>query len=134
MHRPKESRGFILADVTLGIFIISVALLVISSLFTQALQIEKVASNYTIAANLMQKQLELLKCRVPSYWAGQNLPCTIPWQDHHLQPPAEYEITTHAVASSINSHLVEVTVTAAWQEKDKDYSMQFVTFYVNILP
>jgi Tfp pilus assembly protein PilV len=132
MHKLKENRGFILADVTLGIFIISIILLAITILFTQALQIQKVTSDYTMAANLIQKQLELLKCKVPAYWANLNLPCTISWQDNFLPPPAAYELTTHAAISALDSHLVEVTVTAAWKEKDKDYSMQVVTFYSNI--
>ena len=132
MYRLRENRGFILADVTLGIFIITVALLAITVLFTQALQIEKIASDYTLAVNLVQKQLELLKNKSPIYWRELDLPCTIPWQDHSLPPPAAYEITTHAAISTLNSHLVQVTVTAKWQEKNKDYSMQFLTFYSNI--
>ncbi len=132
MYRLRENRGFILADVTLGIFIITVALLAITVLFTQALQIEKIASDYTLAVNLVQKQLELLKNNSPTYWAELDLPCTIPWQDRSLPPPATYEITTHAVRSALNSHLVQVTVTAKWRAKGKDYSMQFLTFYSNI--
>lgn len=132
MLKLKENRGFILADVTLGIFIISITLLVISSLFVQALQIEKAASDYTMAANLLQKQLELLKCEAPAYWANLDLPCTISWQDNHLPPPVIYEITTHAAIALQDSHLVKVTVTATWKEKNKDYTMQFVTFYSTI--
>lgn len=133
MHNKlKRNQGFILADVTLAIFIISIALLVITSLIIQALQIEKAASDYTIAANLIQKQMELLKCKVPAYWAGLGLPCTIPWQDNNMPPPAAYELTTYAAISTLDNHLVEVTVSAAWKERNKDYSMQFVTFYSNI--
>jgi Tfp pilus assembly protein PilV len=132
MYKLKENRGFILADVTLGIFIISVALLIISNLFTQALQIEKAASDYTTAANLLQKQLELLKCEAPAYWASLDLPCTIPWQDNRLPPPVTYEITTYAAIAAQDSHLIKITVTATWKEKNKDYNMQFVNFYSNI--
>lgn len=132
MYRLRENRGFILADVTLGIFIITVALLAISILFTQALQAEKIASNYTLAVNLVQKQLELLKNKSPIYWAELDLPCTIPWQDNSLPPPATYELTTHAVISALDSHLVQITVTAQWREKRQDYSIQLVTFYSSI--
>jgi type II secretory pathway pseudopilin PulG len=132
MHKLKGNEGFILADVTLGIFIISIALLAITILFTQALQTEKVASDYTLAANLIQKQLELLKCKAPAYWAGLEFPCTIPWQDGLLPPPKAYELTTQAAISAQDSHLIEVTVTAAWKEKAKDYSIQFVSFYSTI--
>lgn len=132
MYKLKGNQGFILADVTLAIFIISVALLIISSLITQALHTEKVASDYTIAANLIQKQLELLKCQEPIYWSDLSLPCTIQWQDHEFPPPVAYEITTYAVTSSLDSHLVEVTVTVNWKEKSKDYSLQFINFYSNI--
>ena len=132
MYRLRENRGFILADVTLGIFIITVALLAITVLFTQALLIEKIASDYTLAVNLVQKQLELLKNKSPIYWAELDLPCTIPWQDHSLTPPAAYEITTHAAISTSNSHLVQVTVTAKWREKSQNYSIQLITFYSSI--
>ncbi|MDF2634692.1 MAG: hypothetical protein K0R78_1566 [Pelosinus sp.] len=132
MYRLRENRGFILADVTLGIFIITIALLAISVLFTQALQVEKIASDYTLAVNLVQKQLELLKGKAPTYWQNLELPSTIPWQDSSLPPPVAYEITTHAGISPLDSHLIQVTVTAKWREKSKDYCIQFVTFYSNI--
>jgi Tfp pilus assembly protein PilV len=132
MYKRRENHGFILADVTLGIFIITVGLLAISVLFTQSLQAEKIASDYTLAVNLVQKQLELLKNQSPIYWAELDLPCTIAWQDNTLPPPAIYEITTHAVISALDIHLVQVTVTAKWREKDKDYSIQVITFYSNI--
>jgi len=132
MYKLKENQGFILADVTLGIFIISIALLAITILFTQALLIEKVAGDYTMVANLIQKQLELLKCNAPAYWENLDLPCTISWQDNLSPPPATYEITTYVAIAAQDSHLVEVTVTANWKERDKNYSVQFITFYSKI--
>lgn len=132
MSRLKGNQGFVLADVTLGLFIISVALLCISMLFTQALQLEEIAGNYTLATNLAQKQLELLKNKSPVYWAELQLPCTIPWEDERFPPPADYELATYAVPSTRGSHLVQVTVIVTWQERQKDYSIQLVTFYSKI--
>ena len=132
MSRLKGNQGFVLADVTLGLFIISVALLCISMLFTQALQLEEIAGNYTLATNLAQKQLELLKNKSPVYWAELQLPCTISWEDERFPPPADYELATYAVPSTLGSHLVQVTVIVTWQERQKDYSIQLVTFYSKI--
>ncbi len=132
MYRIKGNKGFVLADVTLGLFIISVALLCISMLFTQALQLEEIAGNYTLATYLAQKQLELLKNKSSVYWAQAQLPCTIPWQDEDLPPPADFELETYAVSSTLGSHLVQVTVIVTWQERQKDYSIQLVTFYSKI--
>lgn len=132
MSRLKGNQGFVLADVTLGLFIISVALLCISMLFTQALQLEEIAGDYTLATNLAQKQLELLKNKSPVYWAELQLPCTIPWEDERFPPPADYELVTYAVPSTRGSHLVQVTVIVTWQERQKDYSIQLVTLYSKI--
>ncbi|SFL40212.1 hypothetical protein [Pelosinus propionicus] len=132
MSRRKGNRGFILADVALGLFIICTSLLCISILFTQALQLEKIAGDYTVATNLAQKQLELLKNRSPVYWAELQLPCAIPWEDERFLPPAGYKLTTYAVASACGSQLVQVTVNITWQELQKDYSIHLVTFYSKI--
>lgn len=126
-QRWISNKGFILAEVALGILIISIALVPISGMFIQAIQSNAMAREYTTVANLAQKQLELLKINSPTYWANLTLPCVIPWQDEAQRPAAKYSFTTRAV--SFNNQLVQVSVIALWQERGRDCTLQFVTLY-----
>ena len=129
ISKLKRQRGFILAEVVLAIFIISVALLAISVMFTKAIQVNAVAKDYTVAANLAQKQLELLKMQPPEYWSELTLPCTIAWQDAAQSPLPQYVLTTHASSYAADNHLVQVTVTASWQQGNRECNLEFVTLY-----
>lgn len=128
VYRLKTNKGFILAEVMLAMLIISVALVAISGMFTQAIQADLMAKDYTVAANLAQKQLELLKNRPPEYWAGLPLPAIIPWSDGAQLPSSRYTLLTKAVATAHDS-LVEVRVTVSWLERGIECKMQFVTLY-----
>jgi len=128
IDRLKTNNGFILAEVTLAILMISIPLVAIVGMFTQAIQADSMAKDYTIAANLAQKQLELLKTQPPNYWAGRTLPAVIPWLDQEQLPSARYGVTTKAVATTDDS-LVEVTVTVTWQARGTESTIQFVTLY-----
>ena len=128
-YRLKTEKGFIFAEVVLAIFIISVALPAICGMFIYAIQADVSANHYTEAANVIQMQLELLKTHPPEYWAELALPSAIPWQDHTQLPSAMYTITTNARIYAADSHLVEVTVTACWQERAVECMIQFVTLY-----
>ena len=128
-YRLNSNKGFILAEVILAIFIISVALIPISGMFIQSLQADVMANHYIEAANLSQKQLELLKTHPPEYWAGLALPSVIPWQDNTQIPLSRYTLTSNARTSTSNDHLIEVTVTASWQERNTECNIQFVTLY-----
>ena len=125
----KTNKGFILAEVMLAIFIISVALIPISGMFIQALQADVMANHYTEAAYLSQNQLELLKTYPPEYWAGLALPSVMPWSDQVQLPSSRYTLTTNARISAADIHLIEVTVTTAWQERATECNIQFVTLY-----
>ena len=127
--RLRTEKGFILAEVMLAIFIMSVALVAISAMFIQAIQAGVMANHYTVAANLAQKQLELLKIHPPEYWTGITLPAVILWGDPSQIPSLHYTLTTNAIPSAINSHLIQVTVIASWQERNVQCSVQFVTLY-----
>ena len=129
ISKLKRQRGFILAEVVLAIFIISVALLAISAMFTKAIQVNAVAKDYTVASNLAQKQLELLKIHPPEYWSELTLPCTIDWQDTAQCPLPQYFLTTHASSYAADNHLVQVTVTASWQQGNRECNLEFVTLY-----
>lgn len=125
--RVWNNQGFMLAEVILAIFIICVALIPISGMFIQAMNSNAMAREYTQAGNLAQKQLELLKLQPPAYWAGLSLPCTLPWQHGKELPADQYNFTTTATA--FTPYLVQVTVSAVWQERGRDCSLKFVTLY-----
>lgn len=129
VSKLKTQKGFILAEVLLAIVIISVALAAISAMFTKAVQADAVAKDYTIAANFAQKQLELLKIQPPEYWSKLALPCTIAWQDETQLPLPQYRLTTHANSYAADNHLVQVTVTVCWQERNINCNLEFVTLY-----
>lgn len=129
MNVLKENRGFMLVDVIIAIFLVCVALVPISGLFTQSIQTSAEAADYTRAANLIQQQLELLKTKPPEYWAELALPCQIPWQGNRLLPPSKYTLTSQATLSTLDSHLVQVNIIASWKERNRECNLQFVAFY-----
>ena len=125
----KTDKGFILVEVMLAIFIISVALLPISGMFIQAMQADVMANHYTEASSLAQKQLELLKTHSPEYWSDLTLPATLTWHDQTQLPSSRYTLTTNACLSATDNHVVEVTVMASWQERSTQCYVRFVTLY-----
>jgi len=129
MNILKENRGFMLADVIIAIFLICVALVPISGLFTQSIQISAEAADYTRVVNLIQQQLELLKTKPSEYWAGLALPCQIPWQGNRLLTPSKYTLTSQATLSTLDSHLVQVNIITSWKERNRECNLQFVAFY-----
>lgn len=128
VHRLKTNKGFILAEILLAICIISVALTAIFGMFTQAIQADLRAKDYTVAANLAQKQLELLKTHPPGYWADLTLPAVIAWSDQGQPPNSRYTVLTNAVATNHDS-LAQVTVTVSWEGRGSEQTIQFLTLY-----
>jgi len=126
------ARGYILADIVIAMLISSIALVAISAMFTKAIQVDALGNHYTIATNLAQKQLELLKTHPATYWADLSLPCSIAWQDDIQLPPTQYTVTTNAALSLSNVHLVEVAVNVCWLEVGSEYKLEFVTLYPNL--
>lgn len=124
-----NGKGFIMADVMLAMLLLSIAILPIARLFTQAMGVDRLAQHYTVATNLAQQQLELLKTQPPAYWRNPTL--FIPWQDSWHPVPATYQLTTHSGPLPDES-LVQVTVTITWQEGGNDYSLQFITWYPTV--
>lgn len=128
MFRLKTEYGFIFVDVIIALLILSVALLPIFGLFIQALRVNALASGLTIAGNLAQTQLELLKARPREYWRDLDLPCSIGWQDSRQLLPA-YTVQTYAITAAVNNQLVQVTVVVYWQEAGIDRTAEFITYY-----
>lgn len=122
-------------DVLLAIVIVSVALTAAAALFVPATTSYSSAADYTVAANLAQKQIELLKTQPVSFWQNA-LPMTVAWQDSTESMPIrlnaiDYHVTTQVSATSVSNSLVEVTVTVNWSKSGKDQNLQVVAFFAN---
>jgi len=128
VHGLKSNKGFILAEVLLAIFIMSVALTAIAGMFTHVIQVDLMAKDYTVATNLAQRQLELLKTHPPEYWADLTLPAVIAWSDQGQPPNSRYTVLTNAVATN-RDNLAQVTVTVSWEGRGVERTIQFVTLY-----
>ncbi len=127
-NKKTNEKGFLLAEIVIALLILSVSLLAIISLFTQASKSNALARDYTQGTNLARKQLELLKTHSPEYWASITSSSFLPWQDEEEEPLGRYSITTKALPMA-NESLVQVTVTATWQERGLEYRVQLLTFY-----
>lgn len=133
-----NQKGFLMVEVIVATVIISVALVAISGMFINSTIANRKAADYTVAANLAQKQMELLKVQPSSYWAAISVfPKNISWQDSSETTPLSinnitYTITTTADVCSEDSNLVQVTVAVSWDDRGVSRALQLTTFYAKI--
>ena len=127
-----DRKGFIFIEVSLAIIIISIALIVVAGLFVPSTAAYSNAADYTVAANLAQKQLELLKAQPSSFW-NVELPVAVDWQGKEVQPinlnTINYYISTKALSTDSSNSLVEVQVTVSWTKGNRPQTMQMVAFF-----
>ncbi|MEN6413518.1 MAG: prepilin-type N-terminal cleavage/methylation domain-containing protein [Veillonellales bacterium] len=132
----KGQQGFLMLEVVIATVIISLALVAAAGMFIQSTKANSSAADYTVAANLAQKQLELLKNKDVSYWTIHASEPNIPWQDTGETLPLtinqiRYNITTQSTVSPENSYLVQVVVTVSWTDpgKNSQRTVQMTAFY-----
>lgn len=135
----KRQKGFLLVETSVAITIIAIAFLVLVGLFIQLTQTTNISAQYTVAANLAQKQIELLKNQPVTFWNELNLsePQSINWQDNTLNPnnmrPSFIVTTTARQCAEINAaNLVTVIVTIQWVEFGRNQTVSFTTFFSKI--
>jgi Tfp pilus assembly protein PilV len=128
LHRLTNGKGFMLLDVVVCLLLVTILVMPISGLFLQAITSNTFAKHTTVAANLAQTQLELLKTFPTIYWHDLSVPCTIPWQDKSQSPPAFYEFRTEGISVDAGL-LVEVKVQVTWQEQGKKRDLTLITYY-----
>jgi len=131
----NRQKGFLLIEVLVAIVIITVALVPIAGMFIQSTQATRNASQFTVATNLAQEQLELLKSWTPLKWTTATSP--VPWQGTGASPielnNVNYDVETVVnPCPEINSaNLVQVTVTVSWNSGSSG-SVVMTAFYPKI--
>jgi hypothetical protein len=122
-------------EILLAVIISSAALTAAAAMFVPATIAYSSAADYTVAAGLAQKQLELLKTQPPSFW-NEALPGNVSWQGTEILPinlnGVDYQITTQVLATPASNSLVEVQVTVNWSKGKKLQSMQMVAFFSKV--
>lgn len=134
--------GFLMIEVVIAILIITVALVAAVGMFINSTHANANAAEYTAAASLAQKQLEMLKTKDPvNYWSKLDLssPSEIAWQDSTQATPLKvnnvsYNVGTMASSCPESSNLVQVTITVTWNNStpSPSSSVQVTTFYPKI--
>lgn len=128
----KQQHGFIFIEVLIATIVISLGLVAVATIFIPATVNYRNAADYTVAANLAQKQIELLKAQPISFWNG-TLPFTVDWQGKEVQPinlnSINYQVATKALPVGASNSLVEVQVTVSWVKGHKPHTMQLVTLF-----
>ncbi|MEG6584045.1 prepilin-type N-terminal cleavage/methylation domain-containing protein [Dendrosporobacter sp. 1207_IL3150] len=129
-----RQQGYLMVEVIVAIVIITVALLAFPALNIQSFKANTQAAHYTVAANLAQKQLELLKNKDSNYWYSHANDSNIPWQDSSQVPPlvlnnTTYNIKTESGSVAEDNNLVKVTVRVEWKSEDKNQAIQLSTFF-----
>ncbi|MDR3588877.1 MAG: hypothetical protein P4N41_04390 [Negativicutes bacterium] len=147
--RTNGSRGFVLMDVILGMFILVVALVAMGGLYYQSTRAYIFADNRTVAYHWAQERMEYLKS--DASWRGNSSQGTAPASPADAGnstpprtgfsrtttvalaslPAGTLPATTQAVSvpiSKINARLIDVTVTVNWTENGQTRSVNLRTF------
>ena len=124
----NNQKGFLLVEVIVATVIISVALVAMIGMFISSTIANRSAADYTVATNLAQQQLEVLKTKPTNYWATTT---NIPDISQPVGiPPYTYTIrTTVSACPEDPTNLVEVVVKIIWTDRGASRSLQATTFY-----
>lgn len=144
----KKANGFILADVMIGMVILTVALTAIGGLYIQSSKSSRFADNRTLANNWALERMEYLKST--TNWRGStqlNLGPTVPDDDGNDAPPRTgfsrkttlvYPATITSLPpttagskdnllAAVNNRLIETKVTVSWIENNVTHSLNLET-------
>jgi type II secretory pathway pseudopilin PulG len=135
----KREQGFIFIEVLIAVIIISIGIVAAGAVFIPSTASYAQAADYTVATNLAQKQLELLKTWDADSWRNALLLGTIEWQGEEPQPNmplnlngVDYTVETKVSDASVSNALVEVTVTIFWSRGGKAQSAEFIAYYSKV--
>lgn len=130
----SQKNGFMMIGVLIASMIIGLAFVAFLNLSISSTKATSSAADYTVAANLAQKQLEILKTKDKNFWTNHITDLNIPWQDAAQSNPVhinntDYLITTRSEVSVEDSQLVKVTVAVQWREQENDQLLQVIMLY-----
>jgi Tfp pilus assembly protein PilV len=134
MKKTGMQAGFVMAEVILAVMIIATALLATAGMFIQSVRSNNNAAQYTVATNLAQKQIELLKLKSHNYWSNQSMPAELAWQDNTEALPVtvkgvHYYVTTTATTSTEDSNLTEIVVVVYWSRQGQVCDVRMTSFF-----
>lgn len=129
-----QKNGFMMIGVLIATMIIGLAFVAYLNLSIIGTKATSAAADYTVAANLAQKQLELLKTQDKNFWATHMTDSNIPWQDTAQTNPVninntDYLIKTSSEPAKEDNQLAKVTVTVQWREHAIEQMLQFIMLY-----
>lgn len=132
----KKQQGFILLEILIAVIIISIGLVSITAVFIPTTANHTAGADYTVATNLAQKQIELLKCLKPADWNNALLLGNLDWQGEEANPISvnniKYTVETVVIPASSSNFLVETIITVSWLRNSRLESMKFVSFYSKV--
>ena len=129
MLAQRRENGFMLIEIMIAVFIISIALLTLAWLLLQSNRALHRAQMSVIAVSMAQEQLELLKNRADSEWQLLILPASLPLSGSQQDG---FFVQTMAEQEAGAENLVRVTVKVSWQESAGEASVQLSTLYAKI--
>ncbi len=133
MQTPTQ-KGFVLIEVMIAVCIIGIAFMPLLMMYMNGVSSANASAAYTVAANLAQKQFELLKTKDKNFWTQYGADLNIPWQDYSQANPiiinsVPFTIVTRSEASDVDDQLIKVTVSVNWHENNKEQTQQFIRLY-----
>lgn len=136
MYLIKSQRGFLLVEALIAIVVITVALVAIQGMFIQSLQATASAANYTVAAGLVQEQMEQMKIKDELFWNSLSFPYQSATEVIAMNK-AIYKRTTQAELSPLDpeypvkQRIIKVTVNVEWLGAQ---NISMVTYVLRELP
>lgn len=136
MSLITSQRGFLLVEALIAIVVITVALVAIQGMFIQSLQATASAANYTVAAGLVQEQMEQMKIKDELFWNSLSFPYQSATEVIAMNK-ATYTRTTQAELSPLDpeypvkQRIIKVTVKVEWLGAQ---NISMVTYVLRELP
>lgn len=130
----KSEQGYLLMEAVVAIFIVSIALVAISGMFTLALKAITSADEYTTITSLAQQQMDFMLTKDDLFWENVNFPYqigpeTLPGTKH-LQT-VRAEISAADPEYPIKQRLIKLTVQV---ERTGSGQVTLVTYVLRELP
>lgn len=130
----KKQDGFLLMDVVLAMLIITVALVAIAGMYTQSLQTNSRASNYTIATNMAQQRIEEVKRDIEERqnsiknWNNVTYPFTITAAGNEIPNSTIETVASLLTPSDRDCKIVVITVTVNWNDNTGSNTVTMTTY------